>query len=683
MRRPPSIPALLLAALAAAAGPSGAQAAGDKVRIEGLRTIPDAQARAWLASHLKFVDSAGVSKARADDLAFFLENAMREQGYSDATVDWKVEGEGEAARILLLASEGPSQVLGNIAVEGNAALEDAAVVELLTAATRKRLKAQEGQVLPYVKEDIRQGRGKVEGFYKMLGYRDAKVKLDAELDGTRTNLVVTVEEGRGSKVGAIAFPEAPSPALAAEFESLRSEFAGKTYSGAIPGNLASRVRSLAVEAGYFHAKIEADDHPAGTVDGVDLVDLTVTADWGGPVSVSGVRVRGNRKVQSGFFDRQFAKLTGRPYSPAEANQLVNELLQTGAFETVRTDVVAQPDGSYLLDVEVEEGHSRTLGVYGGFTNYEGPMGGFEFRHLNLFGNVRQLDSAIEFSARGARGEVNYTDPWFLESPYQLSGGVFALNRDEEGYDRFKTGLRYELSRRFGERKQDSVALFGEAAYTDIADAEIAPVFLGDTEYLSHQLGFSFTHDRRDDPRKPRKGHLAQASIAAASSALGSEVESWKATARLGYYHPVGEHTLRLGARGGLITPTGGTTDIPIDLRFFNGGPFSVRSFQERSLGLRDPASGYPVGGNFYTVFNAEYEVPLGFVDGLSLVPFADAGNLIYDESEVSLDDMRYAVGLGLRYETPIGPLRAEYGHNPDRRPGEPQGTFHLGFGLGY
>ncbi len=683
MRRMPRPNLLLLAALAVICGTSALKAAGEKVRIVGLITLTESQARSWIASQLDFVDSAGVSKARADDLAFFLENAMREQGYSDATVDWKVEGEGESARILLTASEGPSLVVGTIAVEGNLALEDAAVIELLTAATRKRLKTEEGQVLPYVEQDIRQGRGKVEGFYKLLGYRDAKVTLDTEHDGTHTNLRVTVEEGRGSKVGRITLPEAPDAALAAKFKSLESEFSGKTFTGAIPGNLASRVRALAVDAGYFHAKIEADDHPAGTVDGTDLVDLTVTADWGGPVAVTGVRVRGNKKVHAGFFDRQFAKLMNRPYSPTEANKLVNELLQTGAFETVRTDVVAQPDGSYLLDVEVDEGYSRSLGVYGGFTNYEGPMAGFEFRHLNLFGNVRQLDAAVEFSKRGARGEINYTDPWFLESPYGFSAGLFALNRDEEGYDRFKTGARYELSRRFGDRKQDSVALFGEAAYTDITDAEIAPIYLGDTEYFSHQLGFSFTHDRRDDPRKPRKGYLAQASIAAAPSALASDVEYWKATGRLGYYLPVGEHTLRLGARSGLIGAMGDTTDIPIDLRFFNGGPFSVRSFQERSLGLRDPASGYAVGGNFYTVFNAEYEVPLGFVDGLSVVPFADAGNLIYDVSEASLDDMRYAVGLGLRYETPIGPLRAEYGYNPDQRPGEPQGTFHVGFGLGY
>lgn len=658
-------------------------APGDKVRIEGLRTVDTAKARDWIASQLQFVESAGVSRSRADDLAFFLETAMRQQGYSEATVDWKVEGTGESARIVLVASEGNSLVVGDISVEGNIALEDAAVIELLTSATRKRLKTKDDQALPYVKEDIRQGSAQVAAFYQLMGYRNAKVDLDTRIEGTRANLFLKVDEGLESRIGRIEFPTAPTPTLAAEFEKLRTEFSGKIYSGTVPGKLASRVRSAAVAAGYYHAKVEAREHDGNAADGASLVDLTVTADWGGPVAVSGLRVKGNEKVKTDFFDRHFAKIVNRPYSPTTANEAVNELLQSGVFETVRTDVAAQPDGTYVLDIEVEEGYSRTLGVYGGFTNYEGPLAGFEFRHLNLFGTVRKIDSAIEFSKRGARGEVNYTDPWFLDGPYQFSGGLFALNRDEEGYEKLKTGARYELSRRFGARKQDSLALFGEAAYTDVHKAEIDPRYLGDREYFTHQLGFSLTRDRRDNPRRPRKGHLAQVSIAAASSALGSEVEYWKAGGRLGYYLPFGDHTLRLGARAGLISPMGGTGEIPIDMRYFNGGPFSVRSFQERSLGLRDPASGHAVGGNFYSVFSAEYEIPLGLVNGLSLVPFADAGNLIYDESEASLDDLRYAIGLGLRYETPIGPIRAEYGLNPDQRPGEPEGTFHIGFGLGY
>src|SRR5690606_15846892 len=140
---------------------------------------------------------------------------------------------------------------------------------------------------------------------------------------------------------------------------------------------------------------------------------------------------------------------------------------------------------------------------------------------------------------------------------------------------------------------------------------------------------------------------------AASSAIGSEVEFLKATGRLGYYLPVGRNTLRLGAKTGIISPTGDTDVIPIDLRFFAGGAQSVRSFQERSLGLRDPLSGDPIGGNFYTLFNFEYEMPVKQLEGLSVGPFADAGNLIIDDADAGLNDMRYAVGLGLRYQTPI------------------------------
>lgn len=655
----------------------------DPVRFEGLRTVEVAQARTWVSSQLDMLKKSGVSAARADDLAYFLETAMRQQGYSEATVDWKLEGAGEGARIVLLVAEGETFTIGRILVEGNAALEDEAVVELLTSPTRKRLRTKEGEILPYVKEDIRRGLAQVTAFYRLMGFRGAKVNLDTQLEGRRVDLRVQVEEGRESRVGHIEFPAAPTPALEAEFAKLREEFVGKLYSESVSGNLASRIRSSAVAQGYYHARVEVVEQGDVLVEGHTRVDLLVSADWGGPVAISALRVKGNEKVRTDFFERHFSKLIGRPYSPSEAYEVVNDLLQTGVLETVRTEVSPQADGSYLLDVAVEEGPSRTLGVYGGFTNYEGPIGGFEFRHLNLFGSVRKLDAAVEFSQRGARGEVKYTDPWFLDGPYQFGGGLFAVNRDEEGYEKFKTGGRYEWTRRFGRRKQDSFAIFGEAAYTDVHEAEIDPRFLGERQYFTHQLGLTLTHDRRDNPRRPRKGFLAQASLAAASAALGSEVEYWKAGGRLGYYLPFGDHTLRLGARAGLITPLGDTDEIPIDLRYFNGGPFSVRSFQERAMGLRDPSSGYAVGGNFYSVFSAEYEIPLPGVDGLSLAPFADAGNLIFDESQIRLDELRYAIGLGLRYETPIGPIRLEYGFNPDQRPGEPEGTFHLGFGLGY
>jgi outer membrane protein assembly complex protein YaeT len=678
------LPLLLCLALAAGGFPvSTPLAAREPVSITGLQSITPDQARKWISSPLESINSGGVTMARADDLAFFLENAMREQGYKGAAVDWEVEGEGTEARIVLTVSEGDSLMVGDIAVTGNDALETPAVIELITSTTRKRLGKKPGEAIPFVARDVQQGKAKVVAFYKLLGFRHVTVEIASVFSANRANLAVTVTEGSSGEVGEIEFPDPPNPVIVEEYTKIRSEFVGKTFTGAIPANLASRIRAAAVDAGYFYAEVTAEETTAEMVDGRERVNMTVDATWGEPVAISGLRVSGNEKVNTSFFDRHFDKLLEGPYSPEETNKTVEELLQSGAFETVRTDVVAQEDGSYLLDINVEEGDSRTLGVYGGFTNYEGAIAGFEFRNLNLLGSVRRIDSAIEFSMRGARGEIEYIDPWFLGSGYQMRSGLFAINREEEGYEKFKTGGRYEMSKRFGRQMQDSIALFGEAAYTDVHEADIDPIYLGERHYLSHHLGISFTHDRRDDPRKPRKGYIAQTSISAASSAIGSEVEFLKATGRLGYYLPHGQNTLRIGAKSGLISPTGGTDAIPIDLRFFAGGSQSVRSFQERSLGFRDPLSGDPIGGNFYTLFNFEYEMPVRQFEGLSFVPFADAGNLIIDDADAGLTDMRYAVGLGMRYQTPIGPLRLEYGYNPDQRPGEPQGTFHIGFGFSY
>ena len=106
----------------------------------------------------------------------------------------------------------------------------------------------------------------------------------------------------------------------------------------------------------------------------------------------------------------------------------------------------------------------------------------------------------------------------------------------------------------------------------------------------------------------------------------------------------------------------------------------MRSFRERYLGPRDKP-GYPLGGEFYSTFNAEYTVPI--VGALKAAVFADAGNLLSDYDDASLDDMHYAVGAGLRYDLPIGPIRIDYGWNMNRGPREPSGTLHISVGVAF
>lgn len=679
-----TLPRILLlctwAIFAWGAATSSMGAAGGKVRIEGLRSVPLEEAEKWISTQLEFIESAGTSMARADDVAYFLENSLRERGYEEASVDWKlVDGAGGGQVIVLTVFEGRDINVGAIDISGNESLEDDAVVELLTSATRKRVGADPDEAIPYVEADIAAGKKRVEEFYILLGFGDVEVDVSTDTSGATANISVAIVEGMSYKVGEITLPEPPDPSISEGYEQIVEEFSGMSYSSAIPANLESRIRELAINAGYYDATATSTttSGEAGTM------NIVVDAQWGEMVRVSGISVQGNEKVKSEFFDRHFEDIVGAPYSPDRTNQQVEELLQTGAFETVRTDIVEQPDGTFLLDVEVEEGYSRTLGVYAGFTNYEGGIGGFEFRNLNLLGSVRKIDAEVEFSKRGIRGDVEFSDPWLLWTDTEFKAGIFAVNREEEGYEKFKTGGRYELTRKFGREEKLNVTFFGEAAYTDVHEAEIDPIYLGDRTYFAHASGLSIALDKRDNPRAPRSGFIAQTSLSVASSAIGSEIEFLKATGRLGYYIPVGPHTMRFGARAGTISPIGDTMDIPIDLRFFNGGAQSVRSFQERSMGFRDPMSGEPIGGEFVSVFNIEYDVPVAAVEGLSVVPFVDAGNVLVDSDDAGFHDMRYAIGLGIRYRTPIGPLRVEYGYNPDRRPGEPQGTFHVGFGFAY
>ncbi|MEM6915813.1 MAG: BamA/TamA family outer membrane protein, partial [Verrucomicrobiota bacterium] len=582
----------------------------DRVRVEGLQTIEEGSVRKWLAPQLTFVDSSGVSMARADDLAFFLETALLDRGYRGAEVDWQVIGEGENGVISLQVSEGPAQGIRQFFVTGNEALEKEAILELLTETTRKRLGLKPDATVPFVESDLKSGQKKVEDFYSLLGHIEARIEMHTDTSQSGATVSVTISEGPRFLVGEIKLPEAPNEKLAEAFASAEDDFSGKNFNEAILVKLRSRLREAAVDSGFYEAEVSVEEGDIRPFGNERIVEIVTLLDWGDPVEVSGIQVNGNEKTEDEFFERHFSGLVENPYSPNDTNRAVEELLQTGAFETIRMNPVKQEDGSFVLDLEVEEGYSRTLGVYAGFTNYEGPLGGFEFRNLNLFGSVRTFDAEIEFSKRGARGAINYTDPWFLNTDQRFRAGIFAQNRQEEGYEKFETGGNYELTKRFGRKEKNRVTFFGRASYTEVHDSDIAAQFLGDTDYFAHFVGISVAHDRRDNPNLPREGFIAQASASVATSGIGSEVEFFKATGKLGYFLPVGPHTLRLIARAGSIAPIGDTQEIPIDLRFFNGGPFTVRSFQERSLGARDPSSGYHIGGEFYTVFNFEYEMPV-------------------------------------------------------------------------
>jgi outer membrane protein assembly factor BamA len=309
--------------------------------------------------------------------------------------------------------------------------------------------------------------------------------------------------------------------------------------------------------------------------------------------------------------------------------------------------------------------------------------------------------------RGYRGEILYEDPYLFDTENELRVRLSALTFDFDGYDKFELGARIELSRQL--TKSYLAGAFVTSRYVKVTDAEIRPEFLGRTSYQVNSLGLMQTLDMRDSPLVNPRGFIMDNTFDVAADALGSQVEFIRSTFRVSYYLPFAPRQPTLGTPGidaeledtgfrrwfqrssvaagvriGLIKSLAEGAedqvfDLPIDERFFNGGSSTVRSFTERDLGPRN--RGYPIGGEFFSVFNVEYTFPI-WGELLGAV-FVDAGNLLPNAEDAGFSDMRYAVGFGLRYKLPIGPIRLDYGVNPDPRVDEDFGAFHFSFGFAF
>ena len=661
-----------------AAVPPAASAEREVVRFEGLNRVEEREARAMISQQIEWIAKQGASPALADDAAFFLERALHGRGYPKADVVPVLDPPGEG--LTLRVDEGQRRQLGDVTFAGNVAeVPEHELRGLLTRATKNRSSgiALGAKPLQFVERDIEAGLEEIAVLYQSLGYLDATTaplsESSREAGGGAVAVTVTIDAGPPYKIGRISFSGEDDPRAA----TLRARLSGFSGLSATTENIAA-ARAEVIDyfrrSGHYKSEIELR-----SARGDGRLDLTFDVNKGASYIVGGIYFDGNERVNTDFLRRRFAALEGKPYSAADTEAVHRDLLSAGLFNTISIAPEERGADSVDLKVSVSEAKTRELAVVGGYGSFEGGVVGATLRERNLFGRGRQLGGHAELTGRGIAGDITYNDRWFFDSPLRFEAALFSRRKELEGYEKSETGLRSELVWPVSERFTASA--FGQFSYTDVFDAVIDDLFLGDRTYRLGTIGISQSFDTRDNPLVPRRGFLLGSTLEYASAGLGSEVDFLRGTIRFTQHIPIGKRSeLRLGARSGFMTTSEDTDEIPIDQRFFSGGSTSVRSFDERHLGP-DDGSGNPVGGEFFTTFNAEYSFPL--VGVLKGATFFDAGNLLGEAGDASLDDMHYAAGLGFRLDFPTGPVRVDYGWNLNRAEGEPAGAFHVSVGLAF
>jgi outer membrane protein assembly complex protein YaeT len=671
------------------------------IEFRGQQAFNEKELRSALKEEITTIDDFGLSPARADDLAFFLEVFYRKHGYTKVDVHYAIESED---RLRLDIREGPRFTLGRVIFEGNAREPGEKLFEYVVGPTRERYSSLE-KTLPFVAADMQEGAGLVHRLYVAEGFLNVVVDPPRYIFHDHTSqvdIVVPIHEGQQYFFGSISF----SGQKIYDAETLRGQILDllrQPFTDARVADIPRRLQAYFKARGYYDITVSATAAPEEAVKGKVPVQVAITA---GPVyRFDGVTVNGLTRLRPSYVIKRFSKLNGKTYSPDVLDERFRTLMQTGLFNLVQIKPVPIDGHLLRLDISAEEAKSKEFGLSIGYGTYEGGIAGVQYRDRDLFGYGRPLTTSIEVSQRGYKGEILYEDPFFLDTDFSFKARFAAFTFAFDGYTKFELGGRLELTRKI--TKHDEAGVTFAVRQVKIIDADIKPVFLGDENYLVNTLGLTNTIDLRESPYVTPRGFLINNTLDLASSAFGSDIEFIRGTMRVGYYLPFGpkpltpgvvedkpgtpfqrwfqQSSIAFGARAGIIhslTVSGPAeaNAIPIDERFFIGGADTVRSFGERDLGPHDPKD-HPIGGEFYTVFNVEYTFPIfGELQGAL---FTDAGNLLPTSEEPGVDDMRYAIGAGLRYKLPIGPIRLDYGVNPDPHEDEDFGAFHFSFGFAF
>lgn len=631
-----------------------------------------------ITDELTEFEKGGLRAADADDVAFTLEAFLISRGFYQALVRSDIEEKQGVTHLKLTIKEGPRPEVVGIEFNGNTVFTGEQLTALFEG---PRAGLLGGGNLYLVMDEISQGARAIESLYLGSGYLAViveKPSIQFDDQNRRARVRVNIEEGRHFQVGEISIA-GDLGRSEAELRTAISSFAAQSFHPQLTHEMRSRLLAFLEENGYPDTSIEIKpsiDEELG------LVHLDLSIEAGPIVTIGEVVVEGNERTRDAMIKRRVELQAGDLYQRSLVRDSFQRLFGTGLFRTLSINLEKTPAVERDLIVQVKENKAREIFIEPGWGSYELLRIKFGYRDRNLAGLGLGLRAEAVASIRHQEVEFGVSDPFFLGHDVFADASVFATRRQEPSFRREAIGFEQTVARYWTESV--GTAMTYKFEHTKARDVEVvdASVLAAQEDLDISSLEFSVQIDTRDSRLNPTKGHQSRFAVEWGDETLGSELDFLRVRLRVVQWIPIGtENVLGFGLRMGAIAPIRGEDTIPLQERFFNGGQSTVRSFQQDELGPLD-ANDEPVGGEAFSVLTAEWRHQL--TGNLSAAFFTDVGNVEAEyEKTLRFQDIRYAVGAGVRYLLPIGPVRLDLGVNPNPRDGEDDFAVHFSVGLAF
>jgi outer membrane protein assembly complex protein YaeT len=584
--------------------------------------------------------------------------------------------------------------LVRIEIAGNRYFQTADIRDRMFLQTRRWLQFPRGR---YSEAFVRRDEESITNLYQSNGFRDVKV-THRVVDGYQGKIgdmavFLDIDEGPQYFVAQLSVDGMEHVDRAALMAKL-SSVAGQPFSEFNVAVDRDTILAAYSEKGFPRATFEWSSKPAADP---HRVELEYVIHEGGQQFVRQVVVTGARNTNAQLINRAITLNPGDPLSPAEMTAIQRRLYGLGVFARVDS-AIQDPDGEtdqkyVLYNLEearrysVAVGFGAELGRIGGcetcFQAASGATGfsprvSFDITRNNLWGVTHSLSLRTRVSTLDDRAILNYSWPQFAGNQNLTVSftGLYEDSRDIRTFD-FR---REEGSAQLSQRLSKSITLFYRYTYRLVSTSNLKV-----TPFLAPLLtparvgigSLNLIQDRRDDPLDPHKGIYNTLDLGLAEHFLGSQRNFMRFLARNATYHQITKRFVlaRSTEFGDMkaFNYNGTPLDaIPLPERFFGGGDSSHRGFNEYQAGPRDLETGFPLGGTALFFNQTELRFPL-IGDTIGGVLYHDMGNIYSSLDNLSFrvkqrdlqdfDYMVHAVGFGVRYKTPVGPVRVDLGYS--------------------
>ena len=541
--------------------------------------------------------------------------------------------------------------------------------------------------------------------YQARGFAEARVapSLDYNYQDRANQLFVTFKVDEGSQARVRKMQVAGlNETDRRQVGSAMLTLPGQPYSPDRARSDRDSILAYLANRGYGQARVEWH---ASEPDKQHDVDVEYEVKPGARDSVRRVVVLGNEFTRRGVVDSRLTIEEGQPLNQSAMLQSQQRLYDLGLFNQVQvaTQDPGNPEPDKTVLVGLEEAKRWTLGYGGGLdvqrlpgNNAQGQYGAsprvaLEVDRINLDGRPQTYTFQGHYSNLEKIGSTSYTIP-NLRGHSGLDLTITGLADQSRNVLTFNS-KREEVALTLQKRYSAHSALLGRYNFRHVSVSNLqinpASVPLFSQSVLVATLGGSYVNDHRDNPVDASHGSYSTLDADVAWTGIGSSADFGRITAQNSTYYRIGTRLVlarntRMGVEPtfGSPSPAANVTGIsqvlqgvPLPERLFMGGPDSDRAFSLNEAGPRDPITGYPLGGRASFLNQVELRFPLDHT-GLGLVLFEDAGNVfstlrfmrLLKFQQSSPEDFDYdvqAAGLGLRYRTPVGPLRFDVAYSPN------------------